>query len=111
MSTPEGKVKAKVKRALKQLQAETTGICLAHRFRVWSFMPVQMGYGAPALDFLLCINRRFIAIETKVPGKGLTPRQVQTAEAIKAAGGIVYVVFDDRSLANAIKDIRKECRS
>lgn len=94
MSTPEGRVKAKVKRALKHLGRDC-----------WQFMPVQTGFGAPALDFLLSVRGRFVAIETKVPGKSLTPLQETTKAAIEASGGIVLVVWDDDTLAIAMKII------
>ncbi len=80
MTTPEGKVKARVNKALKTLP------------RCWKFMPVQMGLGAPALDYLICVNGNFVAIETKAPGKKLSPRQEQTVNAICAARGAVYVI-------------------
>jgi hypothetical protein len=89
--TPEGRVKAKVNKVLKTFP------------RLWKFMPVQTGYGLPALDYLLCVGGRFIAIETKVKGKTLTPRQLDTKAAIEAAGGIVCIVDDDASLALALK--------
>jgi len=73
---------------------------------VWKFMPVQMGMGIPALDYLLCIDGQFVAIETKVKGKTLTARQLKTAEEICAAGGRVFIVDDDASLAKAMKCIR-----
>lgn len=88
--TPEGKVKSKVNKTLKSLS------------KVWRFMPVQGGYGLPALDYLLCVNGYFVSIETKVAGKKLTPRQQTTAQAIKAAGGWVFVVDDDVSLTEAL---------
>lgn len=84
--TPEGRVKAKVKRRLKELP------------RRYHFMPVQNGMGAPALDFYCCINGKFVAIETKAPGKHLTPRQENTRAEILAAGGMVFVVDDDFTL-------------
>lgn len=92
--TPEGRVKAKVKKALKVLGHEC-----------WMFMPVQSGYGAPALDFLLSIRGRFVAIETKAPGKTLSPLQETTKAAIEKAGGIVLVVWDEDTLAIAMKII------
>lgn len=92
--TPEGKVKQKVKKALDLLGADC-----------WRFMPVQTGYGSPALDFLLSIRGHFVAIETKAPGKKLTPLQEGTKAAIEAAGGIVLVVWDESSLAIALKII------
>lgn len=90
--TPEGRVKKQVKAALDKLGADC-----------WRFMPVQTGFGAPALDFLLSIRGRFVAIETKAPGKKLTPLQEGTKAAIEAAGGIVLVVWDEGSLAIAMK--------
>jgi hypothetical protein len=85
--TPEGKVKAKVNAALKVFGPW-----------VWRFMPVQTGYGAPALDYLLCVNCIFVAVETKVKGKKLTPLQEGTRVNITGAGGLVFIVDDDRSL-------------
>jgi hypothetical protein len=66
---------------------------------------VQTGFGTQALDFLLAIRGRFVAIETKAPGKKLTPLQEGTKAAIEAAGGIVLVVWDESSLAIAMKII------
>ena len=80
--TPEGKVKANVNSALKPL---------IDKGMVWKFMPVQSGYGTPALDYLLCVNGRFIGIETKKAGKKMTGRQRTTAEAMCAAGALVFV--------------------
>jgi hypothetical protein len=92
--TPEGRVKPMVKKALDTLGADC-----------WRFMPVQTGYGSPALDYLLSIRGRFVAIETKAPGKKLTPLQEGTKAAIEAAGGIVLTVWDESSLAIAMKII------
>lgn len=77
--TPEGKVKAAVKKVLAE-------------HGVYSFMPVQAGYGAPALDFHCCHNGTAFFIETKAPGKKPTPRQLLTIEKIEAAGGRVFVI-------------------
>lgn len=85
--TPEGKIKAKVNAVLKVFGS-----------KVWRFMPVQTGYGAPALDYLLCVNGHFVAIETKVPGKKLTPLQESTRYNMWEADATVFVVSDDRSL-------------
>jgi hypothetical protein len=79
--TPEGAVKARVKTHLKKVFPD-----------VYMFMPVQNGMGAPALDFYCCLRGVFFAIETKAPGKKLTPRQETTAEQIRSAYGQVFVV-------------------
>lgn len=92
--TPEGRVKKIVKKALDTLGPDC-----------WRFMPVQTGFGSPALDYLLAIRGRFVAIETKAPGKKLTPLQEGTKAAIEAAGGIVLIVWDETSLELAMKII------
>lgn len=94
--TPEGRVKAMVKTALQKAFGE----------KCWRFMPVQMGFGSVALDFLMCVNGSFIAIETKVKGKTLTGLQQVTKAAIEEAGGRVYVVDDADSLDVAMKAIK-----
>jgi hypothetical protein len=76
---PEARVKRSVKETLK-------------RHSAYYFMPVQMGYGAPTLDFLGCHKGRAFAIETKAPGKTLTPRQEQTIGEMLRAGMKVFVI-------------------
>lgn len=77
MMTDEGRLKQKCRAYLQKIGA-------------YRFSPVQMGYGAPTLDDLCCIKRRFVGVEYKAPGKKPTPRQEQTMSAIKAAGGIAF---------------------
>lgn len=77
--TPEGKVKARVKKVLKEFEA----------YQHW---PVQAGYGKPCLDCHGCYNGLYYAVETKAPGKNLTPRQTQTVEEIVDAGGKVFII-------------------
>lgn len=96
--TPEGKVKAKVNRRLAAYPA------------IFKFMPVQMGMGIPGLDYFLCVGGKFAAVETKVKGKHLTPRQLQTKETIEKAGGKVFVVDDDASLDVLMKWVHKHYR-
>jgi len=55
--------------------------------------------GAPSLDFIVCINGRFVAIETKAPGKKPTQRQLLTMDAMRVAGAWVFLVDGDESLA------------
>jgi hypothetical protein len=94
---PEWKVKALVKRELDKLP------------KMYRFMPVTNGMGAPGLDFYLCAGGWFIAIETKAPGKKLTPRQEQTKKDIEAADGLVFVVDDQESLDYAVERIKCFC--
>lgn len=83
MSTPEGKVKAKLKAALLKDGA------------YW-FMPVQTGLGATTLDFIVCRFGEFHGYECKAPGKKLTPRQELVSRQIRAAGGAAYMVTVDK---------------
>ncbi len=65
---------------------------LLTKYGAYMFMPVQSGYGAPGLDFYGCHKGRMFAVETKRPGKHLTPRQELIKEAVEKAGGIVFVI-------------------
>lgn len=75
----EKTVKARVKKLLKQ-------------HNCYQFWPVQTGYGAATLDCLGCHRGRFFAIETKAPGKHLTPRQELTMAIMNEAKGAVFVI-------------------
>jgi hypothetical protein len=90
--TPEGRVKAKVKRALASVG--------------YVFMPVQRGLGAAALDYYCCFTGRFVAIETKVEGKKLTLRQVFTAKEVAKTGGLVCVVRNEHDIRTVLELIR-----
>lgn len=79
MSTPEGKVKTRVKKLLDEHGA-------------WHNWPVPAGYGIPMLDCVGCHHGTFFAIETKAPGQKLTPRQEFIKAEIEQAGGIVFVI-------------------
>ena len=72
---------------------------------MYLFMPVPMGLGATTLDYLICIDGVFIAIETKANGGKLTPRQKLTIATINEAGGHTYVVDDKTDLPQLIKNI------
>ena len=86
MATPESRVKAKVKKLLKEHGA-------------YQFWPVQTGYGAKTLDCLACHRGYFVAIETKAPGKKPTDLQWVTVEQIQMSGGIAMVVDGDGALS------------
>lgn len=85
--TPEGKVKAKVKKILSEVGA-------------YYAMPVGAGFGnAGVPDFLVCYKGRFIAIETKAKGGKPTKLQIKHIEDIRKAGGAAIVIdetnYDD----------------
>jgi hypothetical protein len=77
--TPEGRVKEKVKKLLKE-------------YNVYYHMPVQNGMGKPSLDFVCCAKGRFLAIETKTDKGKLTLRQQATIDEMQKAGAIVLVI-------------------
>lgn len=78
--TPEGKVKAAVKKELDRYPTH------------YREMPVPSGFGKSGLDFTVCFFGRFLAIETKAPKKVPTPRQEERIREITIAGGITIVV-------------------
>lgn len=79
MTTPEGKVKAKVSKVLKEYGA-------------YYHMPVQNGMGKSSLDYVCCHKGRFLAIETKTEKGKLTLRQEATIDEMQKAGAIVLVI-------------------
>lgn len=92
-STPEGKVKEACKKYLKSIGA-------------WFFMPVSNGMGQVGIpDIICCYKGKFIAIETKAPGKraNTTPNQDRVIEAIKGADGLAIVVDNVEQLAQCVR--------
>jgi hypothetical protein len=79
-TTPEGKVKWAVKKLLAKQG-------------VWFFMPVSMGWGKQGIpDFVCCINGKFWGIECKAESKLTTALQDKCIQAIRDAGGGVFIV-------------------
>ena len=82
-STPESKVKTKIKAILKE-------------HGVYYAMPIGTGYGnAGVPDFLCCFNGRFLAIEAKANGGKTTALQDKNLRDIETAGGITCVLNED----------------
>lgn len=77
--TPEGKVKARIKKLL-------------NKYGAYSHMPVQNGMGAPTLDYVCCYGGLYLAIEAKAEGKKPSKRQLKTMSQISAAGGVALCV-------------------
>jgi pantoate kinase len=82
-TTPEAKVKAKIKATLKA-------------YDIYYAMPIGTGYGSSGVpDFLCCVRGRFLAIEAKA-GKGKTTAlQDKNIKQIIASGGLAIVVNED----------------
>jgi hypothetical protein len=90
--TPEGKVKKKVKDYLVSIGA-------------WYYMPVSNGMGRSGCpDILVCYKGRFMAFETKAPGKlkNTTPNQDREIEGINNAEGLAIVVDDVEQVKEVI---------
>jgi hypothetical protein len=80
MSTPESKVKTRVKEILK-------------RHGAYAFMPPMNGYGRSGVpDIVSCINGKFVAIECKADGNKPTKLQLKTLREIAGAKGYAFVV-------------------
>ena len=81
--TPEGKVKAKVKKYLTEMGA-------------YYAMPATGGYGLSGTpDFLVCYRGRFVGIECKAGKNKPTALQVREIESIRHAGGVAVVVNEE----------------
>lgn len=81
MGTPEGQVKAKLRRVLSDY---TEGM--------YTYWPVPSGFGKTSLDVLGCYRGRFFSVETKADGKKPTLRQTGELQAIGAAMGKTFVM-------------------
>ncbi len=83
-ATPEGRVKTKIKKILKD-----NGVYYA--------MPIGTGYGSSGVpDFLCCVNGNFLAIEAKA-GKGTTTAlQEKNLREIKECGGTAAVIAEEQ---------------
>ena len=95
--TPEGKIKAKVKKVLAEAG-------------VWYAMPLGSTFGKRGVpDFVACCDGRFLSIETKA-GKGKTTAlQEYEMQRIRAAGGTAIVINDSNveSFAAWLADWRR----
>ena len=93
MRTPEGKVKDKVVKILKQ-------------YGVYYFFPVTGGFGMSGIpDIICCHNGRFIAIECKAGKNKTTALQDAHLARIRAAGGVAVVINEENvnGLAETIR--------
>jgi Holliday junction resolvase len=78
--TPEGKVKAQVRRLLDS-------------FGAYYFMPATGGYGRSGVpDFIGCYKGAFFAIECKAGDNTMTPLQEREMRGIWQAGGMPMLV-------------------
>lgn len=91
-STPESKVKNKVKKVLN-----------AHK--VYYAMPHGAGYGnAGVPDFLVCLKGEFIGIECKANGNKPTALQMWNLVEIHRSGGRGFIV-DETNVDRLLEDL------
>lgn len=90
-STPEAKVKLRVKNILSQCGDD-----------IYYFWPVQTGMGSRTLDCLGAHKGAAFSIETKAPGKHPTEIQELVIEEMERAGMTVFVI-GERETADAYK--------
>jgi hypothetical protein len=84
--TPEGKVKQKVVKLLKQE-------------KVWYFFPANNGFGKSGIpDIIAIVNGEFIGIEVKSATGQPTELQKICGRQIEEAGGTWLIVRDDITL-------------
>src|SRR5688572_7643778 len=97
--TPENKIKKQVRMLLAEFasnDANDTANPKTNTPYLKMFWPVPSGFGASDLDCIVCYFGRYIAIETKAPGKEPTPRQKLTIAQTRAAGGMVFVIDGEK---------------
>lgn len=82
--TPEGRVKAKIKKVLA-------------KYPTYFFMPVPCGYGQQSLDFVGWINGQAFAIEAKAEKGRLSERQKMIIDTMRQAGAKVFVIIGEES--------------
>lgn len=83
--TPEGKVKAKVVRVLKELG-------------IYHFTPQTGGYGRSGVpDLICCYDGKFIGIECKAGKNKPTALQEAEMQRIRSAGGLTYVINEENA--------------
>jgi hypothetical protein len=81
MTTPEGHVKAKLRRILSDY---TEGM--------YTYWPVPSGFGKTSLDVIGCYRGLFFSVETKADKKKPTLRQTTELQNIGKAMGQTFVM-------------------
>ena len=89
-STPENKVKTKLKKTLDEMG-------------IWHFSPFQAGMGRAGIpDIIACYNGLFVAFECKANGNKPTALQQREIDNIRKAKGLAFVVDE-----NNVQDIKE----
>ena len=96
-NTPEGKIKRKLDRVLKQEG-------------VWFFNPQAGPFGRAGIpDKIACIGGKFVGIECKADKtKKPTPLQIKAMKEIEMAGGKCFLVYDDATIEEVRQYIHEQ---
>lgn len=92
MLTPEGRVKAEVRKYLKSIGT-------------YQFWPVQIGMGARTVDCLCSLRGQFTGIECKSPGQVPTGHQEMTLAMIAKSFGIAIWGDSAEQIIERIKQV------
>ena len=97
MSTPEGKVKQKLDKALKL-------------FGVWFYSPQGGPFGKAGIpDRVAIVRGRFVGIECKADkSKKPTALQTKTMKEIEMNGGKCFLVYDNETIQEVVLYIEGE---
>jgi hypothetical protein len=94
-STPEGRVKADIKKELVARGFMPAGGKIPAEMAGWYYMPVSNGMGTHGIpDFVCCWRGQFFGIEAKAPGGTPSEMQLRRHKEIRDAGGLVLVIDD-----------------
>jgi hypothetical protein len=83
--TPEGKVKAKIRKVLNEAGC-------------WHYWPVPGGYGRRTVDVLVLHRGHFAVIEAKREGKVPTRLQDLELAAVEERGGKTFAINSDEGV-------------
>ena len=104
-TTPEGKVKAAIKKELERRGFWKAGGPRPEAVRGWFHMPVPNGMGVHGIPDFCCVwYGRPLFIEAKAPGGKPTENQLKRHTEIRAAGGIVLLISDVAELVAFFED-------
>lgn len=96
-ATPEGRIKAKLDKALREEN-------------VWFFSPQAGPYGRSGIpDRIACVEGRMVGIEVKADRtKKPTRLQEQAMREMAAAGAMVFLVYDEAGVENVRTWVRAQ---
>lgn len=92
MKTPEGLIKDKIRKWLREQGA-------------YVFSPTQTGYGQQTVDLICCVDGKFLAIEVKAPGKKPTARQLIIIDEIIESRGMALVAWSLQDVVEMVQPL------